>query len=269
MTRGFYSATAAMMADVNRFETVANNLANVNTHGFKRHQTLHHDFQEGFVERVQAHKQRLSFNQRGELVKDLIQDSPREIGEMGTGTFVMGNWTHYDQGALQQTENPLDLALKGDGFFTVAGPDGNPRYTRNGHFKLNEAGQLVNADGLALLGQRGTIEIDPRASLSIGADGQVFENGQVIDQLQLVNFEQPQLLVNQGGNLYSALPGMQSLDTNAEVAQGYLEQSNVDVAGEMIQMISALRSYQISQKALQSEDEMSARLINDVGRVMA
>lgn len=267
MTRGFYSATAAMMSDVERFETVANNLANVNTHGFKRHQTLHHDFQQGFVERIQTHQVKLTPDKDGELMRDLVQDQPLDIGEMGTGTFVMSQWTHFEQGALQETQNPLDLALKGNGFFAVSLPNGELRYSRNGSFKMNADGLLVNNNGLAVMGQRGEIELDPDAKITITATGDVIQNGKVVDQLDIINFEQPELLLNQGDNLYAAIPEMQETNSQAHVAQGFLELSNVDVAGEMIQMISALRSYQISQKALQTEDEMSGRLINDVGRV--
>ncbi len=267
MTRGFYSATAAMMSDVERFETVANNLANVNTHGFKRHQTLHHDFQQGFVERIQTHKVKLSPDKNGELMRDLVQDQPLDIGKMGTGTFVMGQWTHFEQGALQETQNPLDLALKGNGFFTLSMPNGDIRYSRNGSFKMNQDGLLVNNSGIPVMGQGGEIELEPDAKISISPTGEVIQNGKVVDQLNIVNFERPELLMNEGDNLYSAIPNMQEKPNQAEVAQGFLELSNVDVAGEMIQMITALRSYQISQKALQTEDEMSGRLINDVGRV--
>ncbi|PKL75951.1 MAG: flagellar biosynthesis protein FlgF [Candidatus Melainabacteria bacterium HGW-Melainabacteria-1] len=266
MSRGFYAATAAMMSDVNRFETVANNLANINTHGFKRHQTLHHDFQEGFVKRVQSARLRLSLNAEGQLERERVQDVARPIGQIGTGTYVTSSWTHFDPGALQATESPLDLALQGEGFFTVAGPDGEIHFTRNGHFKLNAEGELVTHEGLNLLGRNGAIRLDPAAAFSVDADGQIVSEGEVVDQLVLVDFDRPQLLVNEGANRYIAIEGMEPRPSTAKVSQGFLEQANVDVASEMVQMISALRSYQISQKALQSEDEMTGKLI-EVGRV--
>lgn len=266
MSRGFYSATAAMMADVDRFETVANNLANINTHGFKRHQTLHHDFQEGFINRVRATRSQLNFDQQGQAQREFTTEPNARIGELGTGTYVSSTWTHFEGGALQETQGPLDFALKDEGFFTVTNPQGQESYTRNGHFKLNNEGMLVTSDGLAVMGQNGSIQLDTTAKISVDNEGRVYADGQEVDQLKLVRFENPQLLVNEGSNRYSALPEQQALVTHAEVSQGFLEQSNVDVASEMVQMISALRSYQISQKALQTEDEMSGRLINDVGR---
>lgn len=256
-----------MMSDMERFETVANNLANVQTHGYKRHMTLHHDFQQGFVERIQTAKLKLSVDGKGELVRDIVSDSPRAIGELGTGTMVTGSWTHFDDGSMQATESPFDLALKGGGFFTVQGPNGELRFTRNGHFKLNSDNDLVSADGWQLLGRQGPISLEPGAKPSIGADGSITVNGKLVDRLVLVDFDGPQRLINEGNNRYAALEGMNPKAAEATVSQGYLEQANVDVAAEMVQMITALRSYQISQKALQSEDEMSGRLINDVGRV--
>lgn len=268
MTRGFYSATSAMMADMDRFETVANNLANINTHGFKRHQTLHQDFQQGFINRIKTTRPELNVNSQGDLEREFVSDRPRNVGELGTGTFITSTWTHFGEGTLQETQGPLDFGLKGEGFFTIANPAGEARYTRNGHFQLNNEGVLVTSDGLAVMGENGPIQLESAAKLTIDQQGRVFADGQEVDQLKIVNFEQPQLLLNEGGNRFSALPGQQAQNSEtAQVSQGFLEQSNVDAATEMVQMISALRSYQISQKALQTEDEMSGRLINDVGRV--
>lgn len=266
MSRGFYAATDAMMSEMERFDTVANNLANINTHGFKRRQTIHHDFEHGFLERIQTSKMQLRTDAQGNQVKDLVQDLPAKIGVLGTGTYVSSSWTHYDEGALEETQNPLDLALKGDGFFTIQGPNGSERYTRDGHFQLNADGHLVTGQGNLVLGESGPIEIEPGARLTIESDGRVMSGNQEIDRLKLTNFKMPQMLSNEGGNSYSQSPGMETIEPTATVAQGFLEQSNVDVAGEMVQMISALRSYQIAQKALQSEDDMSSKLINQVGR---
>ncbi|MEZ0368854.1 MAG: flagellar basal-body rod protein FlgF [Candidatus Sericytochromatia bacterium] len=278
MTRGFYAATAAMMSDIERFDTVANNLANVNTHGYKRHQTLHHDFQQGFVNRIQTAQMRLQTNDKGQLERDMVTGGPQMIGHLGTGTFVTGNWTHFDEGALEETQSPFDMAIKGDGFFCYEGPDGETRYTRNGHFKISGQGgmegQLVTAEGFPVLGEGGPITLDPTARFTVDAQGHIFSNGQEIDQIKLVRFERPQNLLNEGANSYTKLVDQEELPVNdardpksgAEIAQGFLEQSNVNVASQMVEMISAMRSYQASQKALQSEDDMTGRLINDVGR---
>lgn len=266
MSRGFYSATAAMMSEMERFETVANNLANVNTHGFKRKQTLHHDFAAGFVERTQAAQMRLGLDAQGRPQRERSAEAPARIGELGTGTYVMSTWTLHEGGALESTGNPYDLALQGEGFFVVQDADGKEHYTRNGHFGLNAEGELVTGSGMQVLGENGPLRFAPGTRISLDAQGRVFDGQTEIDSLRLVNFKQPQQLVSEGSTLFANPQNGETAPVTASLVQGSLEQSNVDVAGEMVQMISALRSYQIAQKALQSEDDMSGKLINQVGR---
>lgn len=117
------------------------------------------------------------------------------------------------------------------------------------------------------MGQRGPIRVSDRAPLTVDEQGGLWQNNRRIDTLRVANFDNPQLLLNRGNQVFEALPGQTSFDIAPLVKQGFLERSNVAVAGEMVNMISAMRAYQISQKALQSEDEMTDKAVNTVGRV--
>lgn len=269
MSRGFYAAASAMMADMERFNVMSNNLANVNTHGYKRQQTIHHDFRQGFIERINNRQNHLQSNESGPDTMAFSEASDVRIGELGTGTLVQNSWTDFSNGALENTGSDFDVALQGDGFFVVRGADGNDYYTRHGGFQLDAKGYLVNANGLTVQSQGGSIQIGQAKNVQIDSEGKIYADGTLYDQIKQVRFEEPQLLMNQGNNLFARLPQQNELASGNVVKQGYLERSNVNVASEMVTMISALRSYQISQKALQSEDEMTGKLINEVGRPSA
>lgn len=268
MSRGLYTAAAAMIADAERFEAISNNLANVNTHGFKRQQTVHHDFEQGLLRRMQASQMGVRSRSDGLAESFYRPAADRTIGQLGTGTLVQETWTDFADGGLEQTEAPLDLALQGDGFYVLSSEAGETFLTRNGAFSQDAEGVLRNPAGLYLLDQNGSpLQVPAGTSrLVVGQNGEVFADGVSLGSLQRVRYAEPQLLLHRGGQLFQALPQQAALPSAATVHQGYLERANVDVASEMVQMISAMRAYQISQKALQTEDDMTGRLINEVGR---
>lgn len=269
MSRGFYAAASAMVTEMDRFSVMANNLANLNTHGYKRQQAIQHDFRRGFIERIHNQQVLLAHGENGpEQVHLPSGEVP--IGQLGTGTLIQNSWSDFSDGSLEETGAPLDLALQGSGFFVVQDDKGQDYYTRQGGFQLNADGTLVNADGQQVQGLNGSLDLSGAQKIQIDAHGNVYADGQYQDSLKLVEFEHPQLLLNRGDNLYARLPEQQEiLTTSSELKQGYLERSNVEVASEMVTMIAALRSYQISQKALQSEDDMTGKLINEIGRPSA
>ncbi len=267
MNRGFYSASAAMMNQMQHFDTTANNLANVNTHGFKRHAAIHHDFQRGLLKRIDATKSQLQISTNGETSESTVDRLPKTMGVLGTGTVLQATWKDFSDGALENTEAPLDFALSGKGLFSVKTPDGKTLYTRHGGFQLDTEGFLVTGKGYQVQGQNGSLQIGQSEKVDVDAAGQIFVNGQYLDTLAVVEFEQPQLLTNMGERFYQAPVDQQALfATQTQVHQRVLERSNVDVASEMVNMISVMRSYQIAQKALQSEDDMTGKLINDIGK---
>lgn len=253
MMRALWTSATGMMAQQLNMDVVANNLANVNTSGFKRSRV---DFQ------------------------DLLYQSTREAGttvakgatvptgaQTGLGTRTAAIQKIYSQGDFQQTDNPLDLVIEGDGFFQVLMPDGNTSYTRDGTFKLSAEGKMVTSDGYALQPE---LTIPTGAtSISIGTDGTVSvtmpnqTQPQELGQIQIARFLNPAGLQSIGRNL--ALPtassgeatvGTPGLDGLGTVAQGVVERSNVKVVEEMVNMIVAQRAYEINSKAITTADEM-------------
>lgn len=252
MMRALYTAASGMKAQQLNLDVTSNNLANVNTSGFK---TFRAEFQD-------LHYQML--RQPGSAVTSNIT-SP-EGTQIGMGSTVVGTPRFFTQGDFQLTENPYDLAIQGDGFFRLTMPDGTQAYTRDGAFKIDANGQLVNKEGFAL---DPSITIDPSASnVSVGADGTVSQtvggNTTTAGQIQICRFINPVGLETLGRNLYRATPaagqeivGVAGTDAGfGSISQGMLEQSNVRVADEMIRMIVSMRAYEANSKAIQTADEM-------------
>jgi flagellar basal-body rod protein FlgF len=229
---GICQAIRGSLIQGRRFDIISNNLANVNTTGFK--------------------KDTLTFD--------------RTVQEYVT--------TDLGQGHLRPTDNPLDIALEGDGFFRIKTPRGI-RYTRNGSFCLNADGVLVTKDGDPVLGEKGTIvigggyiAIDTQGRIKVRVDAKD-EDEKVVDTLSVVRFVRPEGLQKEGLS-NCTYNGDQNEIVKAEsvlVKQGHLEGSNVVVMEEMTKMIEALRTYESYQKVIQTFDETSYKAINEVGRV--
>ncbi len=250
MLRGLYTAASGMIAEGVRTDTIANNLANVDTAGFKKDTTVTSEFREMLLQRINDGT-----------------DTPT-IGRMGTGAEVVANATNYSTGAFKTTGNPLDFAIEGDGFFAVNAPQG-VRYTRDGSFRLNDQNQLVTADGFRVQGQNGApiTAVADGSGVQVDVMGRVFSGGQEIGQLQMVTFPNKQQLAKEGSNLFrttAANPARQPF--TGKVRQGALEGSNVNVVQEMVNMISAYRAYEIHSKAVQTHDALADKAINEVAK---
>ncbi len=253
MIRALWSAASGMLAQQLNIDTVSNNLANVNTTGFKRTRV---DFQDLLYQTIKPAGASVS---AGAEVPTGLQ--------VGHGSRPVATQKIFSQGDFQETENPLDIVIEGDGFFQLIQPDGTTAYTRAGAFKMNGNGQIVNSDGLTLQPEitipQGTTNI------SIGTDGTVSvliagqTNTQQIGTIELSRFVNPAGLNSIGRNLYlptassgdavTSKPGTQGLGT---LAQGFLEMSNVKVVEEMVNLIVSQRAYEINSKAIQTADEM-------------
>jgi flagellar basal body rod protein FlgG len=177
---------------------------------------------------------------------------------------------YFSQGSLQKTDNPLDLAIQGDAFFTVEGRNGQPQFTRNGSFTLNGNQELVTAEGLRVLDTGGNpIQIPPSAGeLTVGKHGEVrtLEGGDIA-QLGLVTFARPEGLEKISDSLfYGSNP--QPLDTSSTstVQQGFLEQSNTNVVSEMLNSITGMRLYESLQKQITQQNQTLGKAINEVGK---
>jgi flagellar basal-body rod protein FlgG len=255
MMRALYTAATGMDAQQLNMDVISNNLANVNTVGFKHSRA---DFQDLLYQEMRP---------AGAPVADGVQyPTPLEVG---LGVAPGSTETLFDQGTFEETGNNLDVAIQGLGFFTVLLPSGSYGYTRDGSFKLDSQGRLVNSSGYAVQPE---ITIPASAtSVSIGEDGtvSVIEGNsttpQTIGQLSLTTFPNPAGLAQIGGNNFgeTAASGSPAIGVAGQsglgtLAQGTLEMSNVQIVQEMVNMITAQRAYEVNSKAIQTCDDMLA-----------
>ncbi len=253
MNPALWAAKTGLDAQQTRMAVVSNNLANVNTTGFKKGRAVFEDLLYQTVTQVGA---------------ATSQNTQSSTGmSLGTGVRVVATEKTYTQGSLNQTGNALDLAINGRGFFQVLMPDGTVGYTRAGDFQMNSSGQLVTSSGYPV---QPAITIPKGAqSITIGADGTVSAQlaGQsatsTVGTLQLADFVNPSGLQARGENLLSesassgtaqaASPGQNGVGT---LLQGSIEASNVNVVEEMVNMIETQRAYEMNTKAIQTTDQM-------------
>jgi flagellar basal-body rod protein FlgG len=262
MLRTLWIAASGMQAQTLNIDVIANNLANVNSAGFKRSRA---DFQDLLYETLRPAG---SPSSEGNQIPTGIQ--------IGHGTRPVAVQKIFLQGDYQLTQNELDLAIEGNGFFQVTLPNGETAYTRSGAFKLDSEGRIVTSDGF-LMEPEITIPTDA-TMVTVGTDGTVsiLRAGQIepdeIGTLQLAKFANPAGLKSIGRNLFQpsvasgdAVTGTAGEDGFGTIAQGYLEMSNVNVVEEMVNMITAQRAYEINSKAIQAADEM-LQMANNVKR---
>ncbi|OGJ85964.1 MAG: flagellar basal body rod protein FlgG [Candidatus Raymondbacteria bacterium RifOxyA12_full_50_37] len=255
MIRSLYSAATGMKAQQLFVDNISNNLANVNTMGFKKSKL---EFEDLLYQTME---------EPGENISDQ-NINPTGL-QVGLGVKPAGTQKIFSQGSLVQTENKLDFAIQGDGFFQVTRPDGSTAYTRDGAFKLSDEGYIVTTSGYLL---------EPEIVLPVDADAEQFTidtNGKIymkmvnedvleeVGQLELARFINPAGLKSLGGNLYESTaasgepvvnePGLEGMGT---LSQGYLEASNVQIVEEMVNMIMAQRAYEIASKGVTTSEEM-------------
>lgn len=252
MIRAMYSSASGMQAEQTNIDVISNNLANVNTNGYKR-ATL--QFQDLMYQTDKSPGARLA------------DGSTTATGlQVGFGVQPVATSRDFSQGDMVSSGGTYDLAIQGKGFFQVQMPDGTFAYTRDGSFKINQNGNLVNNSGYKLVG---VDQIDTQATeVSISRDGAVTANVngqlQALSPITLAAFANPEGLKAVGDNLYvetdasgpvqsSQPPGQNGVGT---IAQGYTESSNVRVVEEMVKMIQAQRAYEVNSKAIQASDEM-------------
>ncbi len=237
MLKGLFVSKAGMLAQQRRLEIAANNLANANTLGFK--QTKIH-----FTE-----------------VLDAILDEGNDDNRIPGQTQI-----DFTQGQLKKTGNPLDLAIGGEGFFVLQGPQGE-LFTRNGNFTLNAAGELVNQDGYPVLTTQGVFQVSGE-QITINESGEILVDGQVVATLRVVTFDNPGQLEALSNSFFRAPNATyRELDpTEIHVLPGYLEGSNVNPLNELIELIDINRQFELAQKSAKTQDESLGQLFNRAGR---
>jgi flagellar basal-body rod protein FlgF len=261
MQAGMYSGLFAALTNEHRMDFIANNLANVNTRGYKRETLSFKDTMTTFA-----------FDEIREPLMNL-QSKPLFPEPMNASRVrIATSHTDFSQGAMQYTGNPLDVAINGDNaFFRVNTPTGQ-YLTRNGAFVLDSGGVLMTPQGYTVQGQGGSIVIPPGARhVQIAGDGQVLADGQAIDQLALISVDNPQNLEKMGGNLFRTRDGVRvaegnAYDAGARVEQGFTEGANVEVVSEMVNMIEVQRQFEAYTKVMQTSDTLDRAANEKVGR---
>jgi flagellar basal-body rod protein FlgG len=262
MIKAMRTAAAGMTAQQMNIDVIANNLANVNTTGFKRSKI---EFQDVLYQKIRSAG---TESAAGSTV-------PIDL-EVGYGTRPVATQRYFSMGQLQITGNPLDVAIEGNGFFQVQLPDGTTAYTRDGSFKLSADGQVVTSDGF-FLQPNITIPADA-TDISVSADGIISvtvpgsAQPQELGQLEMAKFINPEGLGAIGHNLFLAsvasgqpVLGNPSVEGFGRINQGALELSNVEIVDEMVNMIVAQRAYEINSKAIQTSEEMT-QIANNLKR---
>jgi flagellar basal-body rod protein FlgF len=282
MTISIYEAAAGAMNQQLRMEILANNLANINTAGFKEDKAVFRAYlpQEArtiLVEPAAA----------ATAVEEAVSEGTgSEIGEpfMTISTGMPSNYivtldgtaTNFNEGIPMKTGNPLNFALQGSGFFCVQTPGGT-QYTRNGSFTVNEQGLLSTQDGFPVLGTGGTITIDKENFTvdaagnicTVNAEGGEYRADNSVGQLKVVDFDEPDVLIKAGNGLFDLkdLAIGEKPAENCEVRQGYVEGSNVNPVGTMTEMIEVLRTYESYQKVIQALDDINDKATTDIARI--
>jgi flagellar basal-body rod protein FlgF len=235
MINGMIESTRGCLKEEMRMDVISSNLANTNVVGFK--------------------KDRISFQK-------LLQ----KVDQNGPVPALVTVKTDMEQGDVRSTENTLDVAIVGKGFFKVLTPEG-VLYTRKGNFDLDGEGSLITQDGKTVLGVNGSINIQGK-SIEIEADGLIYVDGIQTGQLDVVDFDNYENLVKVGRGLFKNVSGNEiGKAPDTIIRQGALELSNVNVAEEMISMIHSLRAFESYQKSIKAIDELNNQAINQVGRL--
>ena len=254
-TRALRTAASGMYAQELNIEVISNNIANINTTGYKKNKA---EFQDLMYQQVSVNP--VNSSTPG------INTNPSNSIQVGNGVEPTSTAKIFTQGDITATNNQMDLAIQGDGFFQVRKDDGTYAYTRDGSFKVNADGKIVTSSGYVVDPE---LSLDENAvGLSVGKDGTVSVqeaggSSYVLGNIELARFMNPGGLKALGNNLYSQtessgtpIIGTPGKDGFGEINQGYLESSNVDIVEEMISMIAAQRAYEINSKTVQTVQDM-------------
>lgn len=254
MIKGLYTAASGMMLQMAKQDVVANNLANVNTSGYKKHVAVSRAFPEMLISRLGETKE----NAWGELKAE----RPTVIGRLGTGACMDGLYTDFQTGNIRKTDNNSDLAITSSGYFVVETPDGE-RFTRCGEFKINSDGMLTTSEGYPVIDAFDDY-IYIEGEFTVDRMGNIIIDGEELTRFKIVDFENPQALERQGDSLLNADEEYTEAE-HAQLLQGYIEDSNVNAVKEMVNLISVVRAYESMQKIVQAVDETAQVAIDKVG----
>lgn len=256
MVKGLYTAYTGMINQQNRMDIMTNNLANASTTGYKKEGTTTQAFDE-----VLAYK-----------IKDASAAYQNlNIGSMSMGAKIGEAYTDYSQGSFEVTDDAYDMAIDGNGFFSISftnkAGETSTKYTRDGSFTLNKDGYLVTKDGDYVLGKNGPIQLDTSQETRVDSLGNIYQDNVLTDTLNIVDFDDYNYLSKYGENLYDLQDGGTVTAADCKVQQGALETSNINVVSEMVNMIAITRNYESNQKIIQSIDQTLDKAVNQVGKI--
>lgn len=248
MSGGMYLAAAGALVQQLRLEVLANNVANISTIGYKGDRSI--------------------FQIPEETEPQTFETSIEGIQSLSPYAPPFSTVTDFSQGAIRQTGNPLDVAINGDGFFSIQTPDG-VQYTRQGNFTLNSEGVLITPDGYPVLGEGGEITLE-EGTVEIDLQGGVYVDGDEVGRLQVTGVSNPETLTKAGNGRFvgSEATTVGERPENSTLSQGYLETANVNPVQAMTEMIETSRAFEAYQKVIQSADEATSNSINDVGKTI-
>ena len=270
MFRGIYAGTSAMLVQEKMLDVVGNNLANVDTSGFRGRVAVNKSFPEVLMDRVERYM----------IVDEALNEELKErkffpyirgrssIGSISLTNVMSETTMTLERGPIQWTDNPLDVVVDGDGFLAVEDGNGNAFYTRSGNFQRNDAGMLVTHEDVYIMGDGGRIQIGEATQVSIGEAGQVYADNELVGTLRVVNFDTPTYLHQVSNSLLAETPqsGPPQPALNARIISGGLERSNVQVVTEMVRMIEANRAFEVAGRTVTIQDELTGRMFQSLGR---
>ncbi|MFQ5454937.1 MAG: flagellar basal-body rod protein FlgF [Nitrospirota bacterium] len=240
MNNGIYSVLSGSIAQERRLEIITNNIANINTPGYKREEPIFQRYIPKSFENISP-----------------VSNKDKVYVE------VVRTMTQFSPGGIKDTGNPLDLAIEGNGFFVVE-TDNGTRYTRSGNFTLDSERRLVTQDGSVVLGEGGPILLE-EGKISVDADGKISVNNNEVGALLITDFPDMNVLQKDSNTFFKGEGGVPS--ENFKVIQGKIELSNVEPMSELSSMIEVIRSYQAYQKVIQTISDTTSRSINEVGKI--
>ena len=264
MQKGIYSACSAMLVQSTYLDVVGNNLANVNTAGFRKRIPVSQSFPDLLMDRIEK------VSEDGET--KLMTVAPFQmnfkgrapIGILSLANVMTDTYMPDFHGPLNVTDNPLDAALRGEGFFTLQNSDGDIFYSRQGSFQVDGTGNVVTEDGMRLMAGGAPLNIGESTRFEFTKDGFIISDGEAVAQLDIVTFEEPTYLRQVGSSALLAetpLSGTPVAVAEPMVIPGALEKSNVNVVEEMTRMVEIQRAYEASSKALITNDETAGKMI--------
>lgn len=263
MVKGLYTAYTGMINEQNRMDVLTNNLANVDTIGFKKEGATSQSFDAVFVDKIKDDSESVYLGRR--------------IGTANPGVKIGEGYTDYSQGSFQVTDAEYDFAIGGEGFFTVEftnkNGDVSTLYTRDGNFQVTQDGYLVTTDGDYVMGVGANggqerIRVNQELPLVVNDQGLIFQADEKVGELYITDFADYNYLRHYGENYYSPVEGAEPEKAkDCQIYQGYLEVSNVQVVSEMVEMIAVSRQYESNQKVIQTMDSSLQIAANQIGRV--